>query len=198
MADRRAPRRSGSPISTRWRSAGIRFGLASAYSVILFIIMMSMGYFYVRALDGGDGRTAGRRAPRIRPAPGGSTRWRDSAGWECSSTLLPVFATLPMVWMFITSIKTQFAALQYPPEWWPRNPTLGSYTAPAARPPAMSGSEFLTLHAEQRLGVIGDHGPRRDRRGAGGVCILALPLSRAQDAVLLGPDAQHVPGASCS
>jgi multiple sugar transport system permease protein len=32
----------------------IRFGLASAYSVILFIVMMSMGYFYVRALSGGD------------------------------------------------------------------------------------------------------------------------------------------------
>jgi multiple sugar transport system permease protein len=35
----------------------IRFGLASAYSVILFIIMMSMGYFYVRALTSGDART---------------------------------------------------------------------------------------------------------------------------------------------
>jgi multiple sugar transport system permease protein len=35
----------------------IRFGLASAYSVILFIIMMGMGYFYVRALTQGDERT---------------------------------------------------------------------------------------------------------------------------------------------
>jgi len=32
----------------------IRFGLASAYSVILFIVMMTMGYFYVRALTRGD------------------------------------------------------------------------------------------------------------------------------------------------
>jgi len=32
----------------------IRFGLASAYSVILFAIMMAMGYFYVRALTKGD------------------------------------------------------------------------------------------------------------------------------------------------
>jgi multiple sugar transport system permease protein len=37
----------------------IRFGLASAYSVILFIVMMSMGYFYVRALTHGDDRSAG-------------------------------------------------------------------------------------------------------------------------------------------
>ena len=32
----------------------IRFGLASAYSVILFAVMMAMGYFYVRALTSGD------------------------------------------------------------------------------------------------------------------------------------------------
>ena len=31
-----------------------RYGLASAYSVILFIVMMTMGYFYVRALTRGD------------------------------------------------------------------------------------------------------------------------------------------------
>jgi multiple sugar transport system permease protein len=32
----------------------IRFGLASAYSVILFMVMMVLGYFYVRALTRGD------------------------------------------------------------------------------------------------------------------------------------------------
>jgi multiple sugar transport system permease protein len=32
----------------------IRFGLASAYSVILFLVMMAAGYFYVRALTRGD------------------------------------------------------------------------------------------------------------------------------------------------
>ena len=37
----------------------IRFGLASAYSVILFVIMMGMGYFYVRALTRGDDRSHG-------------------------------------------------------------------------------------------------------------------------------------------
>jgi multiple sugar transport system permease protein len=34
----------------------IRFGLASAYSVILFIVMMALGYAYVRALTRGDER----------------------------------------------------------------------------------------------------------------------------------------------
>nr|WP_277614390.1 sugar ABC transporter permease [Kaistia nematophila] len=32
----------------------IRFGMASAYSVILFIVMMALGYFYVKALTRGD------------------------------------------------------------------------------------------------------------------------------------------------
>jgi multiple sugar transport system permease protein len=34
----------------------IRFGIASAYSVILFVVMMGLGYFYVRALTRGEGR----------------------------------------------------------------------------------------------------------------------------------------------
>ena len=42
-------------------------------------------------------------------------------------TVLIIFAALPMVWMFITSIKSQFAAVQYPPDWFPRSPTLDEY-----------------------------------------------------------------------
>lgn len=36
-----------------------RWGVASAYSVLLFIIMMTLGYFYVRALSRGDGDRQG-------------------------------------------------------------------------------------------------------------------------------------------
>lgn len=32
----------------------LRYGLASAFSVILFIVMLALGYFYVRALTGGE------------------------------------------------------------------------------------------------------------------------------------------------
>jgi multiple sugar transport system permease protein len=35
----------------------IRFGLASAYSVILFVVMMALGWFYVRALTRGEDRS---------------------------------------------------------------------------------------------------------------------------------------------
>ena len=38
----------------------IRFGLASAYSVILFIVMMTLGYFYVKGPD-----PPATRGPRI-------------------------------------------------------------------------------------------------------------------------------------
>jgi multiple sugar transport system permease protein len=37
----------------------IRFGIASAYSVIIFLVMMSLGYLYVKALTRGDERRAG-------------------------------------------------------------------------------------------------------------------------------------------
>jgi multiple sugar transport system permease protein len=40
---------------------------------------------------------------------------------------LVAFAILPMAWMLVTSLKSQFAALQYPPSWLPRQPTLANY-----------------------------------------------------------------------
>jgi multiple sugar transport system permease protein len=67
--------------------------------------------------------------------------WR--VGGRAFLTLLLLFATLPMAWMLLTSVKTQFAASQYPPEWWPRNPTLGNYTR-LLSPTSDVGQEFLT------------------------------------------------------
>ena len=68
-------------------------------------------------------------------------------GWRVSGwvflTLLLLFATLPMGWMLLTSVKTQFAAAQYPPEWWPHEPTLRNYTR-LLSPTSDVGQEFLT------------------------------------------------------
>jgi multiple sugar transport system permease protein len=36
-----------------------RWGIASAYSVLLFLILMTLGYFYVRALSGGEKKERG-------------------------------------------------------------------------------------------------------------------------------------------
>lgn len=55
---------------------------------------------------------------------------------------MTIFAMLPMVWMLITSLKTQFAALQYPPQWLPTNPTLEQYTK-LLSPSNDVGQEFL-------------------------------------------------------
>ena len=38
-----------------------------------------------------------------------------------------LYTAVPMVWMLLTSIKSGFAAMAFPPEWWPSEPTLASY-----------------------------------------------------------------------
>jgi multiple sugar transport system permease protein len=52
-------------------------------------------------------------------------------GWRWSGHFFLVFmllyTALPMVWMMVTSIKSGFAAMAFPPEWWPAEPTLASY-----------------------------------------------------------------------
>ncbi len=66
--------------------------------------------------------------------------WR--FGGNVFLAVLIVFTMLPMVWMVITSLKTQFAALQYPPEWIPKNPTLDQYWQ-LLSPANDVGREFL-------------------------------------------------------
>jgi multiple sugar transport system permease protein len=56
--------------------------------------------------------------------------------------LLLIFTVVPMLWMVLTSIKTQFAALQYPPQWWPAEPTLNNYWR-LINPADSIGQEFL-------------------------------------------------------
>ncbi|MGG5820259.1 carbohydrate ABC transporter permease [Falsiroseomonas sp. HW251] len=77
----------------------------------------------------------------------GQRRWD---GWRLGGRVLLAFllvATLmPMAWMLSTSVKSQFAATQYPPEWWPRNPTLQEYTA-LLSPESAVGREFLRYMA---------------------------------------------------
>jgi multiple sugar transport system permease protein len=53
-----------------------------------------------------------------------------------------LFTVLPMAWMLLTSIKSQFAALQYPPQWWPAEPTFQNYWR-LLNPNDTIGREFL-------------------------------------------------------
>jgi multiple sugar transport system permease protein len=66
--------------------------------------------------------------------------WR-SAG-NAYLWILGFFAIAPMVWMFLTSIKSQFAAVQYPPQWLPKSPTLEQYWQ-LMSPANPVGREFL-------------------------------------------------------
>jgi multiple sugar transport system permease protein len=77
-------------------------------------------------------------------APPASRKGADWWRWAGRAVLLflLVFTVLPMAWMVLTSIKTQFAAMQYPPQWWPREPTLQNY-AKLLDPTGDVGSEFL-------------------------------------------------------
>ena len=57
-------------------------------------------------------------------------------------TMLTIFTLLPMAWMVLTSVRTQFAALQYPPQWIPRSITFGQYWRMLS-PTSDVGQEFL-------------------------------------------------------
>jgi len=53
-----------------------------------------------------------------------------------------IFTVLPMAWMFLTSLKSGFAAMQFPPQWWPAEPTLYNY-AKLLDPQNSVGQDFL-------------------------------------------------------
>lgn len=57
-------------------------------------------------------------------------------------TVMLLFTLLPMVWMLLTSFKSGFAALQFPPQWWPKEPTLASYRK-LLDPTNSVGADFL-------------------------------------------------------
>lgn len=85
--------------------------------------------------------TTTRQAP---PPPRKRRKRRDGwaiAGWIYLGMLL-LFTVVPMIWMLLTSIKPQFAAMQYPPQWIPNEPTLAEYRR-LLSPASQVGREFL-------------------------------------------------------
>lgn len=85
-------------------------------------------------------------AVALEPRPAPKRRRGKTGGWGVARivylVLLGIFTVLPMAWMLLTSVKTQFAALQYPPEWIPSEPTLEQYTR-LLSPTNEVGQEFL-------------------------------------------------------
>jgi multiple sugar transport system permease protein len=56
--------------------------------------------------------------------------------------LMLFYTAMPMIWMLLTSIKSGFAAMQSPPQWWPEEPTLASYRK-LLDPTNSVGQDFL-------------------------------------------------------
>ena len=76
-----------------------------------------------------------------------STRKRPPIdGWRWAGriflVLMLIYTAVPMIWMLLTSIKSGFAAMQSPPQWWPDEPTLASYTK-LLDPTNSVGQDFL-------------------------------------------------------
>jgi len=73
-------------------------------------------------------------------------RRRRLDGWRWAGRFFLLFMLLytavPMVWMLLTSIKSAFAAMAFPPEWWPSEPTLASYKK-LLDPQNSVGQDFL-------------------------------------------------------
>ena len=74
------------------------------------------------------------------------TRRNSVDWWRWAGRLFLVFVVgftvMPMIWMIITSLKTGFAAMQYPPQWWPASPTIENYTR-LLDPSGRIGQDFL-------------------------------------------------------
>ncbi|MEO5808407.1 carbohydrate ABC transporter permease [Devosia sp.] len=81
--------------------------------------------------------TAARTAPKSRKPIDG---WR----WvgRIFLLLMLLYTAVPMIWMLLTSIKSGFAAMQFPPQWWPNEPTLASYQK-LLDPTNSVGQDFL-------------------------------------------------------
>jgi len=73
-------------------------------------------------------------------------RVRRVDGWRWAGRIFLLFMLLytavPMIWMLITSFKSGFAAMAFPHEWWPKEPTLASYQK-LLDPQNSVGQDFL-------------------------------------------------------
>jgi len=73
-------------------------------------------------------------------------RRKRADGWRWAGRiilfLMIIYTAAPMVWMFLTSLKSGFAAMQFPPQWWPKEPTLEHY-AKLLDPSESIGADFI-------------------------------------------------------
>jgi multiple sugar transport system permease protein len=82
--------------------------------------------------------------PNLPPTRARSPRRID--GWRWAGrvflVLMVIYTVVPMAWMLLTSLKSGFAAMQFPPQWWPAEPTLDNYRK-LLDPENSVGQDFL-------------------------------------------------------
>lgn len=97
---------------------------------------------------------APRAVPRARTRTRARRSFRPSgwvlAGWIFMALLL-IYSLVPMLWMLSTSLKSEYAATQYPPRWIPQYPTIQQYRD-LLNPTGEVGKEFLRYLANS-IGV---------------------------------------------
>lgn len=79
----------------------------------------------------------------IRPRRGRrlTIHWERLLGWLFMILLL-IFVLVPLAWMLSTSLKSQFSAIQQPPQWIPKEPNLDQYRT-LLSPSGEIGQSFL-------------------------------------------------------
>lgn len=82
-----------------------------------------------------------QRYPKKRKSWKSQLRPETIGGWIFLIFLM-LYAVVPMAWMLSTSLKSQFAALQQPPVWIPKEPTIEQYRT-LLSPYSDIGADFL-------------------------------------------------------
>ena len=176
-----------------------RWGVASAYSVLLFFILMTLGYFYVRALSGGERRGAGSMTSQTAVStPPPQARSTAGAGPAASSSLFMLLYTaradgldaadIDQVGLRGDGVSARVVAER----------AHAGQLPEAARSAEQRRPGLSAILLEQPVRFDPDHDPRGAGRGAGGLRLLALQFSRTELPVLLRAAAQHVPGGDLS
>jgi multiple sugar transport system permease protein len=85
-------------------------------------------------------------SPSVTAAPLTPRHRKPIDGWRWAGRIfllvMLLYTAVPMIWMVLTSIKSGFAAMQFPPQWWPAEPTLASYQK-LLDPQNSVGQDFL-------------------------------------------------------
>lgn len=100
---------------------------------------------------GGSRQMAGKGKASARSGPSARVGW----GAYLALGLACIFALLPLLWGFVTSLKPAVEINSFPPTWLPRSPTLDNYAAVLANPKYLRyvGNTLFVTGAVMLIGI---------------------------------------------